>query len=240
MIDLFERADCHTHILPGMDDGAPDERISEKMLQSLSAQGVHTVVLTPHFYSYKETVADFLLRREAAFNLLKPYGLNQGVTLITASETYLTDYIFNNEDISALCINSGRFLLTELPFSTSFSDNTFKRIYKLIDLYNVVPVVAHIERYAPLLKDEGILNTLIDMGCLAQMNLSSLFNGYFQKKKLLRYIENNLIQVVGTDCHNLTNRPPLYAQGMDIIEKKLGSEYAKLLHDNARQIMQGK
>ena len=58
--------DLHTHILPGMDDGAATVEISLKMLQAEREQGVETVGLTPHFYGERESVEGFLTRRAAA------------------------------------------------------------------------------------------------------------------------------------------------------------------------------
>jgi len=58
--------DLHTHILPGMDDGARNVAMSLAMLEAERAQGVDTVVLTPHFYREREDAERFLQRREAA------------------------------------------------------------------------------------------------------------------------------------------------------------------------------
>ena len=55
--------DLHTHILPGMDDGAKDVKTSLALLRMESAQGVGTVVLTPHFYRDREEPQHFLTRR---------------------------------------------------------------------------------------------------------------------------------------------------------------------------------
>ena len=58
--------DLHTHILPGMDDGAVTVEDSLAMLELQRSQGVDTVVLTPHFYSNREGISRFLLRRGQA------------------------------------------------------------------------------------------------------------------------------------------------------------------------------
>ena len=55
--------DLHTHILPGMDDGAKDAQMSIAMLRAQRDQGVDTVVLSPHFYGDREDVDRFLRRR---------------------------------------------------------------------------------------------------------------------------------------------------------------------------------
>ena len=57
--------DLHTHILPGIDDGAPDMETALHMLEAEDKQGVNTVALTPHFYRSREHIADFLAEKQA-------------------------------------------------------------------------------------------------------------------------------------------------------------------------------
>ena len=58
--------DFHTHILPGMDDGAADVSTAVAMIRKLQEQGVERIVLTPHYYAENESVEEFLERREEA------------------------------------------------------------------------------------------------------------------------------------------------------------------------------
>ena len=58
--------DFHTHILPGIDDGAKTPEESLKLINSLRVQGIKNIVLTSHYYSHKESMEDFLKRREEA------------------------------------------------------------------------------------------------------------------------------------------------------------------------------
>lgn len=237
-----EMVDFHTHILPGMDDGAKDAEESKKMLQMLVQQGVHTVCLTPHFYPYKETLEAFLNRREQAFSQIQPYAAEMGLRFVLASETFFNDYLFHSEDISPLCMkgSAGRsYLLTEMPFDSHFSDHTVSRISKLIDIYGVNPVLAHIERYPKLVNNKKLIDRLIDMGCLMQINLSVFEKGFFLKKRILSYIAKNMVHVVGTDSHNTEKRPPKYSEGISVIQKSLGEDAVNQLSRNAQQITAG-
>lgn len=239
MNERREFIDCHVHILPGMDDGSQNLQESVGMLQSLLEQGVRTVWLTPHFYPFKENLESFLGRREKAYSVLKPFADQLEMEMFPASETFLSDYIFNAPDISELCIG-GKYLLTELPFSSYFSQQTFARIGRLAMTYNVVPILAHIDRYPKLMKNTELLDELIDMECLTQINLSSLEEGIMRRKQILQYIETNLVHLVGTDCHNMGKGYPKYSNGISVLEKKLGPEYVEQLMNNARQIMSGR
>lgn len=234
--------DFHTHILPEMDDGAKDLSESKKMLEMLVRQGVDTICLTPHYYSYKENLKSFLERRQKSFAALEPYAKELGVHVAIASETFFSDYLFHLEDIEPLCMkdSSGRrYLLTELPFSSSFSERTLDRLSRLIDTYSVCPVLAHIERYPKLINHKNLIDSLIDMGCLMQINLSAFQRGFFLKRRLLGYIRNERIHVVGTDAHNMQKRSPRYLDGIMTIQKKLDGGAVDRISHNAYQIVSG-
>lgn len=231
--------DFHTHILPRMDDGSQDLQTSEKMLESLRGQGVSSVVLTPHFYSDQEPLSVFLDRRASAVRELQPVADRLGIRVFPACEMYFSDYIFNYEDISELCILKGHYLLTEFSFSCSFSDATFQRLERLMASQNVTPILAHIERYPPLLRNPENLRRCAELGCLAQMNLGAFGRlGFRQRRAVLDGIRDGLIHLVGTDCHNMTSRPPEFLPGIRFIEKKAGTEAVEGLMENARMILQ--
>ena len=63
--------DIHTHILPHLDDGAKNTQTSQEMLDKLVAQGVKSVVLTPHYYGKKCSPDEFVKRRNAAFEKIR-------------------------------------------------------------------------------------------------------------------------------------------------------------------------
>lgn len=229
--------DCHTHILPDIDDGAKNIEISKEMLKTLHSQSVKTIFLTPHFFYQEESVEDFLKRRDEAYLQIKPFADELGLTLVLACEMYYTESMFNIEDISPLCIGGKDHLLLEIPYNCTFSSYTIEKIRKMVINQNIVPIFAHIERYSNLFKDEDLINEFIYMGCKMQFNLSSLDSGYFNKKRILKYIKEGLLHVFGTDCHNMTHRAPDYIRYRDIIIKKLGNDCFDDLVNNALNII---
>lgn len=232
--------DFHTHILPGIDDGSKNVEQSCEMLGALKAQGVSAVVLTPHFYTHKIHMEDFLKQRQGAWESLRSTGAGGSIELRLGAELYLTDYIFNYEDITPLCITGTRYLLTEMSFQSRFGASAFGRLQRLMADFNVTPILAHIERYPPILQDRDVADELLDMGCVMQVNVSSLAaKPRIVQKRLLRMIEDGDVQLLGTDCHNMDSRKPDFETGLRVLKKKLGQAYLDRLIENGKQVFLG-
>lgn len=231
--------ETHSHILPNIDDGASNIETSLKMIASLAAQGAKAIILTPHYYSDSISLNDFIKRRDMAlFKLIKalPAGSPK---LIPAAEVYVSEYLFHNEDLSPLCIGNTRHMLIEHPFATTFSERTCQRLSSLIYDYNTKPILAHIERYKPLIQNTDIIDRCIEMGCMTQVNISSFDKDIPKrmKKKLFKYLETDRIHLIGSDCHNLDTRPPNYSGGTEEILKKCGTPNIDKLMNNAWELI---
>lgn len=233
-MDLY---DMHTHILPGIDDGAKDVETSLALIKKLKEQGVGHIALTPHYYSNRESLEDFYSKRQKAYDLLCAQKI-QGVELVLASEAYITDYIFNNPSIDGLCYQGTRYLLTEFAYDSDFSGAAGDMLYKLANNYNVTPVLAHIERYKFLMKHPEILAELTAAGCRMQINLSSL-ETFSDSRKLLKLLKKGLVHIVGTDTHSF-RRGSDYLTGFSIIDKKLGPDSCRLITNNCKNLINDK
>lgn len=224
--------DIHTHVLPGMDDGAKDADEANQMLCLLKAQGITQVVLTPHFYAWEESLSAFLQRRMAAYQKIKELEIG----LYLASETRLTEEVFLCESMDDLCIPNTRALLLELPFDNVWNNRIFRQIERLMSQYGVQPIIAHVERYRAVHKNKNVLKELIDLGCLLQINTDSLVNR-LTRAKTLRLIRDGWVQFIGSDCHNMQTRRPRHSEFQEILQEKLGENYAKYFHNNAKELL---
>lgn len=230
--------EVHSHILPGVDDGAKDVETSVKMLRRLQIQGAKTVVLTPHYYSDSISLADFTARRDAAFARLQAAMPSDGPKLLLGAEIYVSHYLMNNADLSAVCITGTRCALLEHSFSDDFGTKTTDRITALTCDYNITPILAHIERYKALLDHPACIDRLRDIGCVTQVNISSFANSSFGvRRKLFKLLDSGRIDLLGSDCHNLTSRPPDYADGAAAIVKKCGEDALQSLIQNAHRLL---
>ena len=230
--------DAHTHILPGIDDGAENGDESRLMLAALAEQGVTTVALTPHYLHYKEPVADFIARRGEALRLLAPMADEAGVSIIPASEVYITEDLLNEPNIRDLCFQSTRLLLTEAPGGCPFTGRDIALYERIALNYGVTPILAHIERYPRLLNSEELLSELMEIGCLTQVNLSSFTEGGGSvRKRLLRLMSGGYVSFIGTDCHRMSFRPPEYKKHMDVVVKKLGAAFMEGVQRNMFELL---
>ncbi len=203
--------DFHTHILPGMDDGARDVKMSVEMLCRLKQQGVDRVCLTPHYINHREPVKDFLARREESLNVLteeiKAQNLWDKVPeLIPGAEVAWESPLEEEDDIALLCYKDTDMLLLELPFERP-DQRTFSVIENIAFKYNVKPVIAHLDRYVKFMDWDQLVRVINLPGAVLQFNYCSV--GFFKCGRLIKRLREERVPVVfGSDCHNLTTRPP--------------------------------
>lgn len=231
----MRRYDLHSHILPGIDDGAKTVEDSVKLLNGLIDQGVAGVCFTPHFYSHRVSVKRFLKRRREAFEKLKD-SIPKGIEVRLGAEVFVTDYLFAEEDyLRRLCYGRSNYMLTEFPYSSDFEGGSYMSLMKLRQK-GITPVIAHIERYPKLLKDQGKITDIINMGVLIQTNAVS-YCEIGTRKKLLKLVEQGLVHIVSTDVHSEKhNSFKYYKPAFNYIEKKLGSSAVKRLFRYSEEI----
>lgn len=220
--------DLHTHILPGLDDGADTVETSLAMLRQEYAQGVDTVALTPHFYRDREHLSDFLQRREEGYHKL----LAAIAALSEEEKEALPDLLLGAEvawvpnfaqlpGLEKLCYQDTKFLLLELPFG-SWDDTLFRQIYDLMNCRGITPVIAHIDRYWGTQKKEQF-ETLFSLGVPVQLSAEPLLH-FTTRGRALRLIKTGKVQMLISDAHNLTNRQPNLGKAADVLRRKLGAE----------------
>ena len=199
--------DTHTHLLPGMDDGSSSPDESLHMLETMNAQGVEKVCLTSHYYPWREPVSEYLARRAEAYEELKPQLEQAEMPALLGAEVRLSPELFNLGSIDDLCLEDSRLLLLELPFREAVDDRRIEQIDRFASQFYVQPVIAHFNRY-DLFKNEARREELRQIGCYLQMNLEAFLGGFIDKHRALKLLRHGEIDMLGSDSHNMTSRPP--------------------------------
>ncbi len=195
------RTDIHSHLLPGIDDGAADLAASRRGLSALTSVGITHLALTPHFYPMHTSFSHFLERREGAWQKLQTVPEAKNFVFSLGAEVYFTENLFNHHDLSSVCYRGTRLMLTELETKDHFTPVMEKNLICLIEDYGITPVLAHIERY-PFLHDRGLLSELRRMGCMFQLNLEC-FSSFLFRKKWIGLAETYVPVFLGQDVHHL-------------------------------------
>lgn len=216
--------DFHSHILPGIDDGSKNLEQSLEMMRRSARQGVDTMVATPHFYAHHDDPERFLKRRaEAERSLREAMAAESGLPeLAIGAEVYYFNGIADSDALLELTINKKRYILLEMPMST-WTDRMYRDIEGIWIKQGLMPVIAHLDRYITPFHAKEVLERLEDLPVLIQVNASFFIDGS-TRRLALKMLKKEKIHLLGSDCHNLSDRAPNLGEAVEIITKKLGHE----------------
>ena len=195
--------DLHSHLIPGIDDGAPDMHTSLRLIRGMADLGYTKLITTPHIMGdmYKNTREDILKKLELLRTAVKAEGI--AVEINAAAEYFLDDYVAgllkSGEPLLTL---SGKMVLVE--FSLAYPSHGLKDILFDLQMQGYQPVIAHPERYIYLEKNKEFYEELKDIGCLFQLNLLSLVGHYGKSvQELAHYLaKKEQYDLIGTDLHH--------------------------------------
>ena len=231
--------DIHTHILPHMDDGAKDSRVSVAMLKAELAQGVDTVLLSPHYYGRKHSPAQFIQRRNAAFERLKE-KIPEGIHVRLGAEVHFTGVnVLKEDDFCSLAIEGTKYILVELPFDSAWHGALLDKLSTLITDTGYTPIIAHVERYDEVVKNPEIVSRLVGMGCLIQVNTYAFLDKR-EKKLAFALLKHGLIHCIGTDAHDLDERKPNMAEAKAAIKQAGFAEEWERIQQNMQNVFADK
>ena len=215
--------DFHSHVLPGIDDGSQSIEESLEMMRLSAAQGVDCMIATPHFYAHHDEPKAFLRRRAEAEQRLREAMADQPLPkLALGAEVYYFNGISDSDTLLELTIQQKRYILLEMPM-TEWTDRMYRDLEGIWIKQGLMPIIAHIDRYISPFHSRGVMERLAKLPVLVQAN-ASFFTSGSTRKMAMRMLKNGQIHLLGSDCHNLTDRAPNLADAVKAIEKKLGIE----------------
>lgn len=232
--------DLHSHILPGIDDGAKDLGTALAMAGIAVGDGITTMVATPHFMEGEiDNTRELVLAkcREYEQVLAKK---NLPLKIIPGTEVYLSPNIPERMKRGELMTinDTGKYLLVELPMQSVPS--WVEQVMFELNVLGVTPIIAHPERNGELAGDIELVARLVDKGCLLQINGGSLTGLYGKqiKKTADHLVKQGLFHFIGSDAHSAGGRSPRLKEEMAMLERLFpgGAEYVA---QNGKSVLAG-
>ncbi|MBN9379473.1 MAG: histidinol phosphatase [Chitinophagaceae bacterium] len=214
--------DMHSHLIPGIDDGAKDMEDSLQLIRGLIDLGYRKLITTPHILVdyYPNTPTTIGNGYDAVQAELKRLGIT--VEFRAAAEYLLDDHFITLlESGQPLLTLKDKMVLIELSFAVPAIN--LKEILFQAQLKGYQPVLAHPERYLYFGANKGWYEQLKDAGCLFQLNLLSI-KGYYGKGslELAQYlIKKKYVDLLGTDLHHQKHLENLRSPRISETVKKL-------------------
>lgn len=234
--------DLHCHILPGVDDGAQDMAEAIAMAENAVEEGITHIVATPHHKCYgweneKEKIIRLVAKVQAEIN-----QKNIPITILPGQEVRIYGEII--EDIEAGKIQfideENQYLLIEFPPSEipTYTEQLFYQLQHK----GVIPIIVHPERNRSIQKDPNQLKEMIDKGALVQLTAGSYVGTFGREiERLSRdLIEADLVHLIASDAHNVTNRQFHLKEAYEKLEKEYGSNLLKRYKQMTRDLMIGR
>ncbi len=195
--------DMHSHLIPGIDDGAKtmDETIA--MLAKFEHLGYRKVITTPHIMSevYNNTPEIILEGLEMVRSEIKKHGLK--IQIDAAAEYYFDDYLVDLVKKREVMTFGDQYVLVEFSFHTPpvYDDTLFFEM----QMARYKPVLAHFERYPYFHGSITKAQEYRDKGAQIQININSLTGNYGPevRKQAEKLIDHNLVDFIGSDCHRM-------------------------------------
>ena len=226
--------DLHSHLLPGIDDGSSSIVETVEMLRIAHRRGTRGIVATPHafqpmfathslvalcgaFSRMMEQLQDYSHYSEHSF--LKEVDVYLGAENLVSPE-----FLGALERREVLALNGSRYLLVEFPLSMAFplAESAVEQILER----ELVPVLAHVERYEFCHQRPECLEDLKRRGCVIQVNADSIGKGREDEnsKLAVSLASQGVLDVIASDGHDASARPPEVQSAFDRLAKELSEE----------------
>jgi protein-tyrosine phosphatase len=231
--------DLHTHILPGIDDGARDLSMSLEMARMAVADGTRTMACTPHIYPglYLNTAQGIASARDALQNELQQRGID--LDLVVGADVHLVpDLLSGLRDGRIPTLHRSRYVLLE-PSHHVAPPHFEESVFQLV-VAGYTPVITHPERLTWIEGHYDVFVRLIKQGAWMQVTADAL-TGMFGKRAQYwgeKFVAEGYTHILASDAHSSSRRVPRLSAGLAVVEKHLGQQEAqRLVVDRPRAIL---
>jgi protein-tyrosine phosphatase len=221
--------DIHVHILPGLDDGPADWDTAVEMCRIAAADGIATLVATPHI---QEGV--YMPERAAIRDRIEE--LRRRVAGIVAIEILEGADVHYSHDLPEQVragriplINGKRYLLLELPVN-SVPPNLPEVVFQL-RASGTIPILTHPERNTALQGREDQIEEMVRAGACVQISAMSLLGqfGSAAQRSANRMLKRGMVHCLATDAHSIKDRAPRLSPAVARAGRIVGERAARAM-----------
>ena len=207
------RIDYHSHLVPGVDDGAADLDASLEMIQGLVDLGYKGAVTTPHVYPGMYPNSPDTLRGPFAALKSAVGHEHPDFQLALGAEYFLDASLLDVLKTGGELLTPGNRLLFELSFASPPDDHLLSEVLFEAQVQGLKPVMAHIERYTYWHQELHRFEEWAEQGVLLQVNAASLSGGYGPEIQMAaeHCIEKGWVRILGSDAHGIRHIEALAA-----------------------------
>lgn len=222
--------DVHTHVLPGVDDGAPTMEYALQMLENAVASDVEWLAVTPHWRATEDADAALMAQLRTDFLQLQEAAADLPIHLAVGGEVRVTDQLAAALTAGQVpTLNDSRYLLTE--FAPHTDGAAFMPALESILRAGYIPLVAHPERYTAVCRDPHIVQDWLDGGCHLQLTGGSVMGAYGRtvQRTAATLLRNDLVACIASDAHSLHGRSNFLLDVYDHLYVQYSKAYANCL-----------
>jgi protein-tyrosine phosphatase len=219
--------DLHCHMLPGIDDGAPDLATSLEMARVAVADGIRITACTPHITPgvYDNTGPGIASAVMALQRALDDAGIP--LKLVTGADVHIApDLVKGLRSGQVAALNGTRYFLFEPPHHIApprLKDTVFS-----VMSAGYHPLITHPERLTWIEDHYELMVALAGGGAWMQITAGSVTGRFGKRPKYWaeRMLDEGLVHLLATDAHNLRNRAPVMSEARDAVAQRLGEAAA--------------
>ncbi|KIL35372.1 protein tyrosine phosphatase [Cohnella kolymensis] len=233
--------DIHTHILPGLDDGADSTQDAVQMARAAWDEGITTIIATPHHANgaYMNPADKVITQVELLNERLLAEGIP--IKVLPGQEIRVhNDLLDAWSRRELLTLASTDYMLIELP-GHSIPKSITSLIHELA-VVGIQPIIAHPERNIEIINNPNILAELIEAGAWTQVTTHSLLGGFGARvqKTAWSLCKKGLIHLVSSDAHHVSRRGFRLKEAYERISTEIGTEWAEYFEMNASRLIDNK
>lgn len=219
--------DLHSHLLPGLDDGAIDLAMSLEMARMAVADGVTIMACTPHIFPGVYNNVGPNIEQWVEWLQSELHAAQIPLWLVSGADVHLAPGLVDKvRSGEVLSLHGSRYILIEPPHHIlpPRAEDVF---FELLSA-GFIPILTHPERMGWIERNYGLIERLVRSGVWMQLTAAAVIGEFGREAAAwsLRMISDGFCHIVASDAHHPTKRPPRMRAAREYLVELVGEEEA--------------